>query len=605
MSQDNTLTQAGERRRGANWLTRTEAAPAYARRARLAAALLVVFEVLTLGVLAAVLINAASRPGTPLMTPPVWAGLGLVGLWAALFVANRHGWSEFVGIALSFVLLALSLVLIARIGLFAPAVTALVLPIVAAGLFCSPFSVVIVTLLAGFAYLSLNLWVDPAYVTRVLAGGSAADTLLVYANLLIVGAIAWLSTRSLREVSVEHDEVRLALAEQRQGLEARLVQHQRHLQATITVARAIAGDRDLDHLLENAVRLIREAFGYHHVRVFLVDEDTRYAVLRQSTGEVGRQLLTSGHQLAVGSASIIGQVTMRGESIIARDTDYDPIHPRSELLPDTRSEVALPLSVGGRIIGALDLQSAEPNAFGEDMIPALQALADQLAVAIQNAWLFEQAEKNLREMRELSGEIVHRSWAEFLGEAPEAERRQIVGPESPGLYNLRSRIVERVLSRGRLIVSSGQDGVPSFIAVPIVVRGEVVGVLGVEPDGTQAWTQRDREMMEGIADRTAAAVDNARLYLQARRAAERERLVGDIAGRLQRAPNLKLLLESAARELSNALRTDNVYAEISLEHPLARQPQEVGDSRAEAIDAGQGTDDDTPPDPAEEARAEG
>jgi GAF domain-containing protein len=601
MSQVDTQTQADGQRKEGGWLTYTEAAPEYARRARLAAVLLVVFEALTLGALTVNLIGAARRPGTPLMTPTTFAGLGLAALWAVLFIINRRGWAASAGTILSFVLLAVSLVLVDRTGPFAPTTALLILPIVAAGLFGSPLSAVLITLLAAVSYLGINLRADSSYVARVLAGGRTAQTLYVYANVAMVGFVAWLFARLMQDVSAERDEIHLALVTQRQSLESRLVRNQQHLQATISVARAIAGSRDLDHLLEDTVRLVRETFGYYHVQIFLVDEGTQYAMLRQSTGEAGQRMLTSGHQLAVGSTSVIGQVTLRGEPVLARDTDIDPIHRRNELLPNTRSEMALPLSIGGHVIGALDLQSVEPDAFAEDVIPTLQALADQLAVAIQNARLYEQAEYNLREMRQLSGEIVHRSWAEFLSESPEMERRQVVGPEPPALRNIRSRIVERVLSRGRMIVSSGQDGVPAFIAVPIVVHGEVVGVIGVEPDEQREWTQRDREVMEDIAERTAAAVDNARLYLQARRAAERERLVGDIAERLQRAPNLKLLLESAAHELASALRTDNVYAEISLKHPLARQPQQVRDSRAEAIDAGQG--DSASPDPVEETGA--
>jgi GAF domain-containing protein len=604
MSQDDTHTQADRQRSETSWLTYTEAAPEYARRARLAAALLAAFEVLTLIALAVNLIGAARRPGAPLMTPATLGGLGLAVLWALLFLANRRGWAAPAGAILSLALLVVSLLLVDRTGPLAPTATALMLPVVAAGLFGSPLAAALITLLAAFGYLIVNLRADPGYVEHVVAGGRTAQTLFVYANIVIVGVVAWLFARSMRDVSAERDEMHLALVTQRQDLEARLMRHQQYLQATIAVARAIAGNRDLDLLLEDTVRLVRETFGYYHVQIFLVDEETQYAVLRQSTGEVGQRMLASGHQLEVGSTSVIGQVTLRGEPVLAHDTDLDPIHRRNELLPNTRSEMALPLSVGGRVIGALDLQSVEPHAFSEDVIPTLQALADQLAVAIQNAWLFEQAEQNLREMRQLSGEIAHRSWAEFLSESPEAERRQVVGPEPPALRSIRSRIVERVLSRGRMIVSSGKDGVPAFIAVPIVVQGEVVGVIGVEPDESRAWTQQDREVMESIAERTAAAVDNARLYLQARRAAERERLVGDIAERLQRAPNLKLLLESAAQELSSALRTDNVYAEISLEHPLARQPQEVRDSRAEAIEAGSYAEDDAPPDPAEETGAE-
>jgi GAF domain-containing protein len=284
--------------------------------------------------------------------------------------------------------------------------------------------------------------------------------------------------------------------------------------------------------------------------------------------------------------SVIGQVTSTGQPVIARDTDHDALHRHNELLPDTRSEMALPLAIGDRVIGALDLQSIKPDAFEVGTIPTLQALADQFALAIQNARLFQQAEENLRELRDLNTETTRRSWAEFLSEASEAEIRQSYGTETKALAERRSHIAERVLSAGSVIISTGADGDPTFLAVPVVVRNEVVGVLGVEPNGPREWTQADMSLMEGIAQRTALAVENARLYIEAQRAARREHMVSTIVERLQRAPSLSLLLESATRELAEALGTDNVYAEISIDQPMAHRRKQVsqqeGDDESEA-----------------------
>jgi GAF domain-containing protein len=342
-------------------------------------------------------------------------------------------------------------------------------------------------------------------------------------------------------------------------------------------------------------------------------------VLRSSTGEAGQQLLARGHRLQVGSLSVIGQVTTGRRPVLARDTDTDAVHRRNELLPLTRSEMALPLIAGDQVIGALDLQSVEPDAFREDVIPTLQALADQLAVAIENARLYTQTQQSLRELEELYGEVTERSWADFLAEAREPERRQVYGPEPNALQVERSMVVKRVLGAGSLIMATGQDGRQAFLAAPIVVRNEVIGVLGVEPDGAREWTQDDLTLIQSIAERTAMAVENARLYLQAQRAAERERLVNTIAARLQRAPNLPLLLESAAQELAQALGTDNVYAEISLDQPLAQARREVsgqesgpveGEARpaeppgAEAAEATAPSPESLEPDAPEGARAE-
>ncbi|RME13072.1 MAG: GAF domain-containing protein [Ardenticatenia bacterium] len=207
----------------------------------------------------------------------------------------------------------------------------------------------------------------------------------------------------------DEDEVRLVEEASRiltNALEmARLFQEQQRrslqLQAAAEVGRAASSLLDLDELLNRTVDLIRDAFGYYHAQVFLVDEEGYAAWLKASTGEAGRKLLARKHHLLVGSKSVIGQVTKYGEPVVARDTDQDTIHRKNELLPATRAECAVPLRVGGRIIGALDVQSTEPDVFSPQDIAVLQTLADQLAIAIENARAYERQRETAERLREL------------------------------------------------------------------------------------------------------------------------------------------------------------------------------------------------------------
>ena len=153
------------------------------------------------------------------------------------------------------------------------------------------------------------------------------------------------------------------------------------------VARAVISTPSLDELLRRAVELIKQQFDYYHVSIFLLDDERRYAVLRESTGEVGQALIAQGHQIEVGSAAVIGWVCENNEPRISSDVGQDPIHLRNELLPETRSELAVPLQIEGQVIGALDVQSTEPDAFRPQDVEVLQTLADQLSAAIQNARL--------------------------------------------------------------------------------------------------------------------------------------------------------------------------------------------------------------------------
>ncbi|GEM_PF-6041842 len=180
-----------------------------------------------------------------------------------------------------------------------------------------------------------------------------------------------------------------------QTLEERVARRTSHLETAALVSQEASALADLDQLLNHAVELIRRRFGFYHAQVFLLDEERKWAVLKASTGEAGRLLLARGHRLEVGSRSVIGKVTSEGTPVVARDTDKDPIHRKNELLPETRSELAVPMKLGGEIIGALDVQSTQPNAFDDDDIVALQILANQIAISIRNAELFKSLEETL------------------------------------------------------------------------------------------------------------------------------------------------------------------------------------------------------------------
>lgn len=172
-----------------------------------------------------------------------------------------------------------------------------------------------------------------------------------------------------------------------QSLEDRVEARTQQIRTAAEVARAVTSIPTLNDLLRRAVDLIKERFAYYHASIFLLDESSQFAILRESTGEIGAALKARGHQLEVGSQSVIGWVTENNAPRVVSDVQDDPLHFKNELLPETRSEAAVPLQVGGRVLGALDVQSTDPDAFQPEDLEVLQTLADQLSAAIQNAGL--------------------------------------------------------------------------------------------------------------------------------------------------------------------------------------------------------------------------
>lgn len=181
------------------------------------------------------------------------------------------------------------------------------------------------------------------------------------------------------------------------------------LRAAATVSRDATILLSPEELLQRAARLISEQFGFYHVGLFLVDEAREYAVLRATNSEGGRRLIAQNHRLKIGAQGMVGYVSQTGQPRIALDVDTDTVHFVNPELPYTRSEMTLPLRHGGEIIGALDVQSTESNAFTEDDFTTLQLMADQLANALINARLYRDLEQQLADNAELVNRLSERT----------------------------------------------------------------------------------------------------------------------------------------------------------------------------------------------------
>src|SRR5215207_2059532 len=215
-----------------------------------------------------------------------------------------------------------------------------------------------------------------------------------------------LSNRQLIEL---RDQLELRVQERTAALEKRAAQ----LQTVASVARTIVAIKDLDSLLPEITKLVSEQFGFYHTGIFLVDEANDYAVLQAANSDGGRRMLGRHHRLRLDSNSIVGYATSRGEPRIALDVGADAVYFNNPDLSNTRSEMALPLRAGQQTIGALDVQSTETNAFSQEDISVLITLADQVAIAIENARLFGESRSALSESQNTIEKYVKQAWGSF------------------------------------------------------------------------------------------------------------------------------------------------------------------------------------------------
>ncbi len=363
-------------------------------------------------------------------------------------------------------------------------------------------------------------------------------------------------------------------------LQTRIDSRTRDVETTQEISRVAVSQRDLQQLMNDVVNLIVDRFAnIYHAQIFLLDSDNHYAVLRSSTGDAGQKLLARGHRLAVGSISVIGQVTVQGEVIIAKDTAVSEVHRRNEFLPDTRAELAIPLRIGERIIGALDVQSRQNAAFEDEQVQVLQIMADQVAIAIENARLYQESTRRIRAVQEQSRVQTVRAWQDYMFDQRTHQLVRRAGhPTDIDLEPLRQQAV--VTQEPAVGSVTARDTIP--IAVPLRLREEIIGVVVWELP-QQDYDHNKLQLAKDLVERLALGLDNTRLFEQSQNAAERERVVNDIAAKLAVQTNVDEILQLAVQEVGQALRAPQVS--IRLNRSTLSQPTNGnGDGNAEAED---------------------
>jgi GAF domain-containing protein/HAMP domain-containing protein len=343
-------------------------------------------------------------------------------------------------------------------------------------------------------------------------------------------------------------------------LELRVRERTRGLETASEVSRATTAVLDIEELLPYVVDLVRERFDLYYVGLFLVDENERYAVLRAGTGEAGNLMLQGGHKLGVGGDSMIGQCVARDEARIALDVGEEAVRFVNPFLPDTRSEMALPLRARGQVIGAMTVQSAKSAAFDDADIAIMQTMSDQVAVAIDNASLFSQTQKALAEMRAAQKRYLVQAWTEY----EETLRDATYETEALGAAPL-TDVVDDAIQRSAELQDAAvhhraePEEPPASVVVPIALGDAVIGALGFQDEAdSRIWGEDEISLVQAVADRLALAADNLRLIDTTQRQAAREQLTGELAARMRETLDVDSILQTAVRELGESLNVTEI-----------------------------------------------
>jgi GAF domain-containing protein/HAMP domain-containing protein len=346
------------------------------------------------------------------------------------------------------------------------------------------------------------------------------------------------ATDELGVVTVQFNRMVSRLEALQTTLEQQVAERTRDLAATNEVARAASSSLDPDELMKKVVDLFSEQFGYYYAAIYLLDPGEKWAELRYATGEAGRVLKQNHHRLEVPGRSMVASAIHERNARIAQIASQETQRYENPLLPYTRSEIALPLIAGEHIIGALNVQSTRESDFGPQVIETMQNMGSQVAIALENARLFQEAQVVIREMRAVQQQYLIEGWDRFSSDNEALE--YVVGDEP--------------------LEDAGQ------MEVAIHLRDQTLGQITLE--GRNDWTPEQRSLVDAVARQAAIALENARLVQESHQVAVRERMLAEINSKIWSSATIDGVLQTVVKELGRRFDASQASIELSLDEAL-------------------------------------
>ena len=335
-------------------------------------------------------------------------------------------------------------------------------------------------------------------------------------------------------------------------------QRARQLEIIASVARSITAMQELEQLLPTICQVVSGRFGFYHTGIFLLDERGEFAVLQAANSEGGQRMLKREHRLRVGTTGIVGAAAGQGKARIALDVGADAVYFNNPDLPETRSEMALPLKIGQQTVGILDVQSKEVGAFKDEDIAVLSVLADQISIAIENARLFSQTRQALSESQATYEQYVKQDWAQF------ARTLKHSGYAYNGIKTMP-------------LENASPAHPPHALTIPIKSRGLAIGDVTIQSnDPLRTWSQDEINLAQAAAERAGLAIENFRLLTEAQRRAAKERAVGEITARISASVDVREIMQTAVEELGRVMAGSEITLQFEGQKIPARPADRPG-----------------------------
>jgi GAF domain-containing protein len=395
------------------------------------------------------------------------------------------------------------------------------------------FSVLALLLGTGFSYFAAKAVSDPIY------------DLIETFNKIEQGDLTQRApisgTDELGIVTVQFNRMVSRLETLQNSLEQQVIERTKQLAATNEVGRVAASSLDPEQLLAKVIPLIPEQFGYYFAAIYLIDPSGKWAELKEATGEAGRVLKQNHHRLEISGKNMVGTAIRELSPRIAQNASAEKQRFENPLLPYTRSEIALPLMVGDRVLGALNVQSTRESDFGPQDIETMQNMAGQVAIALENARLFQEAQQIIKEMRAVQQQYLLQGWRGLSEETQKLE------------YS----------------IGDQEDDNSNKLEVPISLRDQILGQIMLE--GQTEWTPDQQSLVDAVATQAAIALENARLVSESRHIALRERMASEINSKVWTSATIDGVLQTVVKELGRRLDASSATIELNIDDTLREE----------------------------------
>jgi GAF domain-containing protein len=343
------------------------------------------------------------------------------------------------------------------------------------------------------------------------------------------------ATDELATVAMHFNRMVARLDELQSTLEQQVKERTRQLTATNEVGRVATSILDPDKLLSRVANLITEQFNYYYTAIYLLDPSEKWAELKEATGQAGGVLKQNRHRLEVSGRSMVATCIRERMPRIAQNTADEKQRFENPLLPYTRSEIALPLIIGDRVLGALDVQSTKSADFGMEVIETMQNMASQVAVALENARLFQEAQQSITELRSIQKQYLLEGWTSIKSYSEDLE----YGIGEPS--------------------ETANQAMNSSISL----RDQILGQVTLER--RDEWTTDQQSLVDAVTAQAAIALENARLVSESRQIAMRERTLAEINSKIWSSSSVDGILQTVVRELGKRLDASNASIELNLD----------------------------------------